>query len=49
MKEVTIRVNFPDKYSKDEIVNEILSQVDIKSFKNLGINFFIPKDFNWYI
>jgi len=48
MKETTIRIEFPDKYSADEIVNAILSQVDVKSFNNLGINFFTPKDYNWF-
>ena len=48
MKRTTVEIEFPDKYSKEEIINAIFSQVNIDDFKEIGVKIFISKDINWF-
>ena len=48
MKRTIIEIEFPDIYSKEEIINEIFSQVNIDNLKKRGIQIFISKDLDWF-
>ena len=48
MKTSKIIIEYPDRYSNNEIVNAILSQIDIDSLNKLGIRIYTPKEFNWF-
>lgn len=40
MKTTQIRIEFPNKYSTNEIVDAIFGQVDIQSLNKLGIKIY---------
>ncbi len=48
MKRTTVEIEFPDIYSKEEIINAIFSQVNIDNLKKRGIQIFISKDLYWF-
>lgn len=49
MKETNITITFPDKYNEKEILSAIIGQVDVQTFKDLGITIYVPKRYlNWY-
>jgi hypothetical protein len=48
MKKCEIIIEYPDRYSNNEVVNAILGQLDIDSFNRLGIKIYIPKEYSWF-
>jgi hypothetical protein len=48
MKECNIKIEYPDHFTNNEIVNAIMSQIDIKSLNELGITIYAPKEFSWF-
>lgn len=49
MKTTQIKIEFPDKYSTDEIVNTILGQIDTETLNKLGIKIYRePELYSWF-
>ncbi len=48
MKKSEIIIEYPDRYSNNEIVNVILGQIDIDSLNKLGIKIYTTNEFSWF-
>ena len=44
MKSVTIKVDFPERFTENEVVQEIMSQIDTRTFNSIGIYFSIVEN-----
>ena len=48
MKKSEIIIEYPDRYSNNEIINSILGQVDIDTLTKLGIKIYATKEYDWF-
>ncbi len=44
MKSITIKVDFPERFTENEVVEEIMSQIDTDTFNSIGVHFSIVEN-----
>ena len=44
MKEVCIYIQFPDRFTEDEIIKSVMGELDLKSYKDIGVRFYVNKE-----
>ena len=44
MKSIAIKVDFPERFTENEVVQEVMSQIDTRTFNSIGIHFNIVEN-----